>query len=132
MGQRISTHGVALAYDAAGQLLEVSAAALSASYRYAFDGERRSRQASFPDGHQSTVLQFGPWLEIDDGVLWEHVVAGAERIASLSGDLRRAEALADRAVGSSGCSSALGDPTWLALLLVPILRRKASRKLGKR
>jgi YD repeat-containing protein len=132
MGQRSTSRNVALDYDAGGQLVRVSGASVSAHYGYAFDGQRRSRRASLPDGRETAVLQFGPWVEVDDGVLWEHVVTGSERIASLSGDLRKAEALGRGVAGLSGCSSALGDPELLALVLAIGLARKASRKLGKR
>jgi YD repeat-containing protein len=127
MGQRTRSRQLALTYDAAGQLLAASSEGLSASYRYAFDGQRRSRRAHLPDGRETSVLQFGPWVEIDDGVLWEHVVAGAERIASLSGDLSKAQALGARAIGSSGCSSALGDPTLGVLVLLVGLGRRRAR-----
>jgi YD repeat-containing protein len=132
MGQRVSSRGLDLGYDAAGQLVNASDGELSARYGYAFDGQRRSREVRFSDGRETTVLQFGPWVEIDDGVLWEHVVAGTERLASFSGDLREAQVIAARSEGATGCSVARGDPAMVALVLAFFLRRSTSRKLGKR
>ncbi len=116
MGQRVHSRLLALSYDAAGQLVSAAGGALAATYRYAFNGERRSREATLADGRVTSVLDFGPWLEIDDGVLWKHVHLGTDRIASFSGDLALAKAIVARGTGQGGCgTSGGGAPTFGAL-----------------
>jgi YD repeat-containing protein len=131
MGQRVASRALDLAYDGAGQLVAASDGAFSASYGYGFEGDRRSRQVRHADGSETLDLSFGPWVEIDDGVLWEHVVIGTERIASLAGDLPRAQALAGSSWAASGCASGSGGSSLGALVLTFGLKRH-SRKLGKR
>jgi YD repeat-containing protein len=129
MGQRIASRALALSYDGEGELVAASDDDFSARYGYGFDGERRSRDVRFEDGRKTSELRFGPWVEIDDGVLWEHVVVGTERIASLTGDLQRAQILAGASWNPSGCASGSGGSTLGALAIVFGWR---SRKLGRR
>jgi YD repeat-containing protein len=124
MGQRVFSRGLALGYDPAGHLTSVAGASVSATYAYAFNGERRSRKVGFADGREATVLDFGPWLEVDDGVLWKHVHLGADRIASMSGDLGLARTRVARAGGQGGCSSGGGAPTFGPLALAWLLVRR--------
>jgi YD repeat-containing protein len=130
MGQRVASRALALSYDGEGQLVAASGDVFSARYGYGFDGERRSREVRFSDGRTTSELRFGPWVEIDDGALWEHVMVGTERIASLAGDLQRARVLAGASGDSSGCESGSGGSTLGALALVFGLKR-TSRKLGR-
>jgi YD repeat-containing protein len=84
-GNRISDGQLSLSWDAAGQLISVESPEASAEYVYGFDGSRRSRTVAFADGGDESVQQFGDLVELQDGVLWKHVVIGGERIASLLG-----------------------------------------------
>ena len=126
-GERTTSHGLALSYDAAGQLVGASGEDFQAVYVYGFDGQRRSRNVTHAGGQDLEVLVFNPFVELRDGVLWRHVLLGEERIATIIGGA---------AVGSVvgvGCGTAPGSPDpdaasaamlWLAFALGRISRRK--------
>ncbi|HUB09783.1 MAG TPA: FG-GAP-like repeat-containing protein [Myxococcales bacterium] len=129
-GERTAGRGLALGYDAAGQLITASGAAFQASYGFAFDGQRRVRQVRWNDGHETSVFTFNPFVEVRDGVLWEHVLLGAERIASYA-----AGAPPARAATGVGCETGAGAgmPLWLLGLVLAVevrARKLASRRRG--
>ncbi len=108
-GERTSGRGLALSYDAAGRLIAAAGAGFSASYGYAFDGERRTRDVRFGDGREEHVHTLGRFLEIRDGVLWRHLFVGGERIASFPGAVPLPPAV------GTGCAAAPGEPAPIAL-----------------
>ncbi len=123
-GERTSGRGLALSFDAAGQLVGASGEDFAATYAYSFDRQRRSRQVRWAGGRQTSVLAFGPFVEVRDGALWKHVFVGAERIASLAGQLPGM---------GGGCETGAGGGAGaLALLGLAGLGRKLARRAAGR
>ncbi|MHB8420540.1 MAG: FG-GAP-like repeat-containing protein [Myxococcales bacterium] len=129
-GQRTAGRGLAFSYDSAGQLVSASGPGFDAAYGYAFDGQRRLRQVAWAGGHTLAVFTFNPFVEVRDGVLWKHVLLGAERIASYATGAPPA-----RSATGGGCQSAGGAAVSPLLLLLFVLgvqpgKRKLARRRG--